>query len=209
MTRIGVGIVIADKEGVLTDVSPIAAALLNTEKEQLIGKTPEKTSAFVRQLLLTKDVGYIQIASSAGKKRNCWIESYPFLGKDGTKGGTFWIICDATKPNITLPNYLDMNITPEKLNNKQDNLTPSGGAETLGEHRDDYQGCAKDNFHLTQRQLQVLVLIADGNTYKEVATCLGIGKRTVKYHVQSAIDKLRLQNRLQLISYIAKSGLLK
>ena len=189
MTRIGVGIVIADREGVLTDVSPIAAALLNAGKEELVGRTPEKTSAFARQLLLIEGAKYVQATLPAGEKRVCWVESHPLSAKDGAKGGTLWIICDASQTEKTArPTPGKRSGAPRDLNNK------------LGD---------AGNFHLTRRQLQVLVLVADGNTYKEVAARLGIGERTVKYHIQSAIDKLHLQNRLQLISYAAKSGLLK
>jgi len=38
---------------------------------------------------------------------------------------------------------------------------------------------------------------------------LGISERTVKYHIQSAVDKLQLQNRQQLISFASKAGLLE
>ena len=189
MTRIGVGIVVADRDGVLTDVSPTAAALLNAEREQLIGQTPEKAFAFINQSFLTESAGYVQVVPAAGEKRNCWVECYPYLARDGTKGGTLWIICDVAKTGKTAwPLKGEKNVVSRGLTGKGDGVV---------------------NFHLTRRQLQVLVLIADGNTYKEASVRLGISERTVKYHVQSAIDKLHLQNRLQLVSYAAKSGLLK
>lgn len=61
---------------------------------------------------------------------------------------------------------------------------------------------------LTRRQCEVLTLVSKGFVYKEIAQNLGISERTVKYHIQSAIDKLHLQNRAQLISYASKNGLL-
>jgi len=62
---------------------------------------------------------------------------------------------------------------------------------------------------LTERQREVLSLIVLGHIYKEIAEILDISERTVKYHIQSAIDKLHLQNRQQLISYASKAGLLE
>jgi len=62
---------------------------------------------------------------------------------------------------------------------------------------------------LTERQREVLSLVANGHIYKEIAETLDISERTVKYHIQSAIDKLHLQNRQQLISYASKAGLLE
>lgn len=61
---------------------------------------------------------------------------------------------------------------------------------------------------LTQRQCEVLTLVSKGYVYKDIAENLGISERTVKYHIQSAIDKLHLQNRAQLISFASKNGLL-
>jgi DNA-binding NarL/FixJ family response regulator len=54
----------------------------------------------------------------------------------------------------------------------------------------------------------VLSLVAQGHLYKDIGTKLDISERTVKYHIQSAVDKLHLQNRQQLISYASKAGLL-
>ncbi len=62
---------------------------------------------------------------------------------------------------------------------------------------------------LTERQREVLFLVAQGCIYKEIADKLGISERTVKYHVQNSIDKLHLQNRSQLINYVSKFELLE
>ncbi len=61
---------------------------------------------------------------------------------------------------------------------------------------------------LTERQREVLTLSAQGHTYTNIASNLNISERTVRYHIQSAIDKLHLQNRQQLISYASRSGML-
>jgi two-component system NarL family response regulator len=66
----------------------------------------------------------------------------------------------------------------------------------------------REQMELTRRQCEVLTLVAKGFVYKEIAQNLGISERTVKYHIQSAIDKLHLQNRAQLISYASRNGLL-
>jgi two-component system NarL family response regulator len=61
---------------------------------------------------------------------------------------------------------------------------------------------------LTERQIEVLSLIANGKSYKETAKELFISERTVRFHIESAIDKLHLKNREQLISYGVKSGMI-
>jgi len=61
---------------------------------------------------------------------------------------------------------------------------------------------------LTERQKEVLSLSARGDSYKRIAKNLNISERTVRYHIQSSIDKLHLQNRQQLISYASRAGML-
>ena len=60
---------------------------------------------------------------------------------------------------------------------------------------------------LTPRQLQILTLVAGGQTYKEVADTLSISPRTVKYHMGEILDCLHLENRAQVIAYAARMGL--
>jgi len=60
---------------------------------------------------------------------------------------------------------------------------------------------------LSPRQLQILTLVAQGQTYSQVAVTIGIAERTVKYHMAEILDRLHLQNRAQVIAYAAQSGL--
>ncbi|MPM56558.1 Response regulator protein VraR [bioreactor metagenome] len=60
---------------------------------------------------------------------------------------------------------------------------------------------------LNERQLKVLELVANGMTYKEVGTVLGITERTVKYHMARIIELLHLEKRSQVIAYASKLGL--
>jgi DNA-binding NarL/FixJ family response regulator len=62
---------------------------------------------------------------------------------------------------------------------------------------------------LTARQLEVLALIAEGLSYKEVGRRTCLSPRTVKYHMAEIIRKLHAQNRAQVLAYagrMAKSG---
>ena len=60
---------------------------------------------------------------------------------------------------------------------------------------------------LTERQMEILELVAKGFTYKKAAEKLGISERTVKYHMARMIDLLHLKNRTQVIAYAARMGL--
>jgi DNA-binding NarL/FixJ family response regulator len=60
---------------------------------------------------------------------------------------------------------------------------------------------------LSPRQIQILALVAQGQTYSQVAVSIGIAERTVKYHMAEILNHLHLQNRAQVIAYAAQSGL--
>ncbi len=60
---------------------------------------------------------------------------------------------------------------------------------------------------LSDRETEVLRLVAKGLTYKQIATRLGISLRTVQNHVQNTLGKLQLHNRTELVRYAIESGL--
>jgi two-component system nitrate/nitrite response regulator NarL len=60
---------------------------------------------------------------------------------------------------------------------------------------------------LTPRELEVLRLVADGLSNKEIASSLFITEGTVKNHVHNALEKLQLENRTQAAAYIVRQGL--
>ena len=59
---------------------------------------------------------------------------------------------------------------------------------------------------LTARQLQVLKLVAEGLSYKEVGAKLYLSPRTVKYHMGEIIDRLHLENRSQVLALAGRMG---
>jgi two-component system NarL family response regulator len=61
---------------------------------------------------------------------------------------------------------------------------------------------------LTQREMEVLHLLAQGRTGDEMARCLGITPRTVKAHVNAILSKLEAKNRVQAISIALRRGLI-
>jgi DNA-binding NarL/FixJ family response regulator len=60
---------------------------------------------------------------------------------------------------------------------------------------------------LTDRETEVLRLVAKGLTYKQVAERLVISHRTVQNHVQNTLNKLQLHNRVELVRYAIEQGL--
>lgn len=60
---------------------------------------------------------------------------------------------------------------------------------------------------LTERQTEVLRLVAQGFTYREVGRQLSLSERTVRFHMTEIISRLHLQNRSQVLAYAGKLGL--
>lgn len=60
---------------------------------------------------------------------------------------------------------------------------------------------------LSPRQLQILTLVAQGMTYKEVGAALGLTERTIKYHMGEIIERLHLKNRSQVLAYARQKRL--
>ena len=59
---------------------------------------------------------------------------------------------------------------------------------------------------LTERELEVLKLIAQGYADVDIADALVISKATVRFHVTNILNKLHLKNRTQAALYAIKEG---
>jgi two-component system NarL family response regulator len=62
---------------------------------------------------------------------------------------------------------------------------------------------------LTDRQVEVLSLVAQGLTYKQVGEKLFLTESAIKYHMGEILARLHLQNRAQVIAYAARAGLVR
>ncbi len=60
---------------------------------------------------------------------------------------------------------------------------------------------------LTEREMDVLRLVAQGMTNQEIAESLVIGEGTVRTHVSNILGKLHLANRTQAALYALREGL--
>jgi DNA-binding NarL/FixJ family response regulator len=60
---------------------------------------------------------------------------------------------------------------------------------------------------LTDRETEVLRLVAKGLSYRQIAERLVLSHRTVQNHVQNTLGKLQLHNRVELTRYAIEQGL--
>ncbi|MDR3560804.1 MAG: response regulator transcription factor [Negativicutes bacterium] len=61
---------------------------------------------------------------------------------------------------------------------------------------------------LSERQREVLNLLTQGLTYKEISEALAIQERTVRYHLNEILGKLHLANRTQLLAQASRFNIL-
>jgi DNA-binding NarL/FixJ family response regulator len=90
-------------------------------------------------------------------------------------------------------------------------FTPGLAGLVLGEYRrlagTDRSGPAVPA--LTERETDVLRLVAKGLTARQIGKRLGVSHRTVETHVQSTLRKLQLHNRVQLARYAIEKGIVE
>ena len=67
-----------------------------------------------------------------------------------------------------------------------------------------------DSFHLlTAREREVLQLLAEGRSNKEVATLLDLGLSTVETHRANLMQKLNLHNTAEIVLYAVRKGMIR
>jgi DNA-binding NarL/FixJ family response regulator len=91
-------------------------------------------------------------------------------------------------------------------------ISPVMAIKLLAEFRDSGSGAkaektAGEKDNMSPREDEVLQLVAQGATNKEIADSLFISENTVKTHLRNIMDKLHLANRSQAAAYAVKRGL--
>jgi DNA-binding NarL/FixJ family response regulator len=79
-------------------------------------------------------------------------------------------------------------------------VLPNQVAQTLAEH--------VGSEGLSEREIEVLRLIAEGNRNQDIATLLAISEETVKAHVRSILEKLDARDRTQAVSIGLRRGII-
>ena len=80
-------------------------------------------------------------------------------------------------------------------------------ALVLGEFRKMAGSTAAGGQALTEREREVLQLVARGHTYRSVGDELFISPRTVENHVRNILNKLHLNRKQELIRYAVEHGI--
>ena len=88
-------------------------------------------------------------------------------------------------------------------------LTPQLAGEVLEAMRQGPEPASDPTAALTLRQREVLQLLAEGRSAKEIATSLSISTRTVEFHKYQMMETLGLHGTADLIHFALKNGLVE
>jgi DNA-binding NarL/FixJ family response regulator len=89
-------------------------------------------------------------------------------------------------------------------------LDPQVAREAMEELGKPEQTSGQDPYEtLTDREKQVLKLVAEGHSNKEVAEVLGISVKTAMTHREHVMEKLDLHNRTDLVRFALKRGVIR
>lgn len=93
-----------------------------------------------------------------------------------------------------------------KVHQGEPTLDPKIAQKVLSEIRQPAPGDQPTTDPLTERELQVLKLVSQGKSNKEIAIELNISLHTVRTHVNRILNKLHLANRVQATLYALREG---
>ncbi len=86
-------------------------------------------------------------------------------------------------------------------------ITPLLAGELLQFHKQKPQDQSDKGEKLTMRQREVLQLLAEGRSVKEIARILDISSRTVEFHKYSMMEVLGLKTSAELVRFAVKHGI--
>ncbi len=95
------------------------------------------------------------------------------------------------------------------VNNNQTYIQPIMARELVNEYKRIKSGGDDPKNRLTDREIEVLKLLAKGMLNKEIANTLFISEKTVKNHISSIFRKLDVQDRTQAAVYAIKNKIVE
>jgi DNA-binding NarL/FixJ family response regulator len=87
-------------------------------------------------------------------------------------------------------------------------ITPMIAGELFQSYREGDSETSDSSHQLTARQREVLQLIAEGRSAKEVAAILKISTRTAEAHKSHILERLGLRSTAELVQYAVRNGII-
>jgi DNA-binding NarL/FixJ family response regulator len=88
-------------------------------------------------------------------------------------------------------------------------LTPAVAGEVLQSMKGEPEKAGDPVASLTPRQREILQLLAEGRSAKEVGAALGVSARTVEFHKYQMMERLDLHTSAELVHFAIKHGIVE
>lgn len=118
-----------------------------------------------------------------------------YLLKNLEAGQFFQLLTDLMNGEVVVPPAMARHILSELVHPTPDSIPQPVSAA----HNRPTQPVVAQ---LNPRQLQILQLVSQGMTYKEVGVALGVTEKTVKYHMGQILERLNVQTRAEAMAYL-------
>jgi DNA-binding NarL/FixJ family response regulator len=92
------------------------------------------------------------------------------------------------------------------LDPASDRKEPQAGQQEVAEAQQP-AAAEESSFGLTRRERQIIDVVVEGQTNKDIASTLGISEYTVKHHLTNIFDKVGVYNRVELVLFAMNHGL--
>ncbi len=199
----------------------IAAVLTNQEGLEIVGEASDGLEAIEKTREITPDV----ILMDLNMPRCSGLEAIQALQAEMPQVNILVLTVSEMEADLFAAmkfgarGYLLKKAEPEELVRAIIHIAEGGAivsplmaTKLLAEFKDLAAGVEKEpvkeaNADLSPREGEVLQLVAQGATNKEIGDSLFIAENTVKTHLRSIMEKLHLANRSQAAAYAIQKGL--
>lgn len=198
----------------------LTAVLSSEEQFRVVGQAATGSEAIQRAQELKPDIILMDIQMPGGSG----VEAVCSIREQGFDGGILMLtvsdrgddLFDAIKCGAN--GYLLKNVEPDELIKAiihvargEVMLSPVMATKLLGEFNivtQRVQSAAQPETGLSQRENEILQLVAKGDSNRDIASTLFITENTVKTHMRHIMEKLHFKSRSQAIAYAVRNGLI-
>ena len=196
-------------------------ALLSAEKQlKVVGQASDGDEAIQRAKELNPDIILMDVQMPGCNG----VEATQSIRENGFSGSILMLTVSDREDDLFAAikaganGYLLKNAEPEELTDAITHvargeaiISPIMATKLLGEFKSvtgkKPQRTAQPETSLSQREEEILRLVAKGASNKDIASSLFITENTVKSHMRNIMGKLHLKNRYQAIAYAVRNGL--
>ncbi len=147
------------------------------------------------------------ILTQASEGNHIWLNVSVVASADGSEPFVAHIVRDITQEKtkeLALEQFLaELGVYDSAPRENSTDKPPYAPAVTAG-----FASADKTPAVLSDREIEVLTLLADGLSTKSLAQKLGISHFTARNHIQNILVKLELHSKAQAVSYAFKKGIL-